>query len=148
MIGSQQVVRPCADGLMSYSIPDGHQMIYRGLDAYFNDSVYDGATAERSEFSCFSMYATMTGLRRSLLSPSPCYPAARLTKGLGQLTDGSWGLDDFLHSHTYSMWPGYDYVGWNNRSFPRGYVETVFEFDHVRNFTSMKVVICCGGVDE
>ncbi|TKS80147.1 Discoidin domain-containing receptor 2 [Collichthys lucidus] len=97
------------DGLMSYSIPDGHQMIYRGLDVYFNDSVYDGASAER------------------------------LTKGLGQLTDGTWGLDDFLHSHIYSMWPGYDYVGWNNKSFPKGYVETIFEFDHVRNFTSMKV---------
>ncbi|KAM8728917.1 discoidin domain-containing receptor 2-like [Acanthopagrus schlegelii] len=97
------------DGLVSYSIPDGHQMIYRGLDVYFNDSVYDGASAER------------------------------LTKGLGQLTDGTWGLDDFLHSHIYSMWPGYDYVGWSNKSFPKGYVETIFEFDHVRNFTSMKV---------
>ncbi|XP_070774537.1 discoidin domain-containing receptor 2 [Enoplosus armatus] len=97
------------DGLMSYSIPDGHQMIYRGLDVYFNDSVYDGASAER------------------------------LTKGLGQLTDGTWGLDDFLHSHIYGMWPGYDYVGWSNKSFPKGYVEMIFEFDHVRNFTSMKV---------
>uniref|UniRef100_A0A673AJD3 receptor protein-tyrosine kinase n=1 Tax=Sphaeramia orbicularis TaxID=375764 RepID=A0A673AJD3_9TELE len=91
------------DGLVSYSIPDGHQMIYRGLDVYFNDSVYDGAS------------------------------------GLGQLTDGTWGLDDFLHSHIYGMWPGYDYVGWNNKSFPKGYVEMTFEFDHVRNFTSMKV---------
>uniref|UniRef100_A0A3Q3WVL6 receptor protein-tyrosine kinase n=1 Tax=Mola mola TaxID=94237 RepID=A0A3Q3WVL6_MOLML len=91
------------DGLMSYNIPDGHQMIHRGLDVYFNDSVYDGAI------------------------------------GLGQLTDGTWGLDDFLHSHIYSMWPGYDYVGWNNKSFPKGYVEMIFEFDHVRNFTSMKV---------
>ncbi|KAF7664699.1 hypothetical protein LDENG_00169060 [Lucifuga dentata] len=97
------------DGLMSYSITDGHQMIHRGLDVYFNDSVYDGALAER------------------------------LTKGLGQLTDGTWGLDDFLHSHTYGMWPGYDYVGWTNKSFPKGYVEMTFEFDHVRNFTSMKV---------
>uniref|UniRef100_A0A3Q1GHL8 receptor protein-tyrosine kinase n=1 Tax=Acanthochromis polyacanthus TaxID=80966 RepID=A0A3Q1GHL8_9TELE len=97
------------DGLMSYSIPDGDQMIYRGLDVFFNDSVYDGASAER------------------------------LTKGLGQLTDGTWGLDDFLHSHIYGVWPGYDYVGWSNRSFPKGYVETIFEFDHVRNFTSMKV---------
>uniref|UniRef100_A0A665VUE9 receptor protein-tyrosine kinase n=1 Tax=Echeneis naucrates TaxID=173247 RepID=A0A665VUE9_ECHNA len=97
------------DGLVSYSIPDGHQMIYRGLDVYFNDSVYDGASAER------------------------------LTKGLGQLTDGTWGLDDFLHSPIYSMSPGYDYVGWSNKSFPKGYVEMIFEFDHVRNFTSMKV---------
>ncbi|XP_075875840.1 discoidin domain-containing receptor 2-like [Nelusetta ayraudi] len=98
------------DGLMSYSIPDGHQMIYRGLDVYFNDSVYDGPTT-----------------------------AEKLTKGLGQLTDGSWGLDDFLHSHMYAAWPGYDYVGWSNKSFPKGYVEMIFEFDHVRNFTSMKV---------
>ncbi|XP_041847424.1 discoidin domain-containing receptor 2 [Melanotaenia boesemani] len=98
------------DGLMSYSIPEGHQMIYRGLDVFFNDSVYDGASAE-----------------------------SRLTKGLGQLTDGTWGLDDFLHSHTYGMWPGYDYVGWSNKSFPKGYVEMIFDFDHVRNFTSMKV---------
>ncbi|XP_056912156.1 discoidin domain-containing receptor 2-like [Takifugu flavidus] len=97
------------DGLMSYSLPDGHLMIYRGLDVYFNDSVYDGAVAER------------------------------LTKGLGQLTDGTAGLDDFLHSHVYGMWPGYDYVGWSNKSFPKGYVEMIFEFDHVRNFTSMKV---------
>lgn len=35
---------------MSYSAPDGHQMIYRGLDVYFNDSVYDGALAERFGF--------------------------------------------------------------------------------------------------
>nr|XP_057922945.1 discoidin domain-containing receptor 2-like isoform X2 [Doryrhamphus excisus] len=97
------------DGLVSYSIPEGHRMIYRGLDVYFNDSVYDGASAER------------------------------LTKGLGQLTDGTWGLDDFVHSHIHGMWPGYDYVGWSNRSSPKGYIEMTFEFDHVRNFTSMKV---------
>ncbi|XP_034039510.1 discoidin domain-containing receptor 2-like isoform X2 [Thalassophryne amazonica] len=97
------------DGLISYSIPHGHQLIYRGLDVYFNDSVYDGASAES------------------------------LTNGLGQLTDGTWGLDDFLHSHTYGMWPGYDYVGWTNKSSSKGYVEMTFEFDHVRNFTSMKV---------
>lgn len=35
------------DGLMSYSIPVGHQMIHRGLDVYLNDSVYDGASAEK-----------------------------------------------------------------------------------------------------
>ncbi|XP_077377157.1 discoidin domain-containing receptor 2 isoform X2 [Festucalex cinctus] len=97
------------DGLMSYNIPEGHQMIYQGLDVYFNDSVYDGASAEK------------------------------LTKGLGQLTDGTWGLEDFLHSHIYGTWPGYDYVGWSNRSSPKGYVEMTFEFDHIRNFTSVKV---------
>ncbi|XP_024129186.1 discoidin domain-containing receptor 2 isoform X2 [Oryzias melastigma] len=97
------------DGLVSYNIPDGQQMIYRDLEVSFNDSVYDGASAEG------------------------------LTKGLGQLTDGTWGLDDFLHSHIYGVWPGYDYVGWSNRTFPKGYVEMIFDFDHVRNFTSMKV---------
>ncbi|KAK0146407.1 Discoidin domain-containing receptor 2 [Merluccius polli] len=107
------------DGLMWYSAPEGHQMIYRGLDVYLNDSVYDGIASDR------------------------------LTKGLGLLTDGTWGLDDFLHSPIYGMWPGYDYVGWTNKSFPRGYVEMVFDFDHVRNFTSMKVRAFtgeCGGL--
>uniref|UniRef100_A0A8P4K3W3 receptor protein-tyrosine kinase n=1 Tax=Dicentrarchus labrax TaxID=13489 RepID=A0A8P4K3W3_DICLA len=58
--------------------------------------------------------------------------------GLGQLTDGVCGLDDFIHSHVYNVWPGYDYVGWNNESFPSGYVEIMFEFDRTRNFTTMK----------
>ncbi|XP_077471434.1 discoidin domain-containing receptor 2 [Stigmatopora argus] len=97
------------DGLMSYSIPEGHRMNYRGLDVFFNDSVYDGASAEK------------------------------LTNGLGQLSDGTWGLDDFFQSHIYGMWPGYDYVGWSNNSSPKGYVEMTFQFDRVRNFTSMKV---------
>uniref|UniRef100_A0A671T4F8 Discoidin domain-containing receptor 2 n=1 Tax=Sinocyclocheilus anshuiensis TaxID=1608454 RepID=A0A671T4F8_9TELE len=60
-------------------------------------------------------------------------------KGLGQLTDGMCGLDDFTHSHVYNVWPGYDYVGWTNESFPNGYVEIMFEFDRTRNFTTMKV---------
>ncbi|KAM6948690.1 discoidin domain-containing receptor 2-like [Aplochiton taeniatus] len=97
------------DGLVSYSAPAGQRMTYRNLDVYFNDSAYDGSSSER------------------------------MTEGLGQLTDGTWGLDDFLHSHMYNIWPGYDYVGWTNGSFPKGYVEMTFDFDHVRNFTSMKV---------
>ncbi|NWX85769.1 DDR2 protein, partial [Nothoprocta pentlandii] len=35
--------------------------------------------------------------------------------------------------------PGYDYVGWRNESTASGYVEITFEFDRVRNFTTMKV---------
>lgn len=62
-----------------------------------------------------------------------------MTEGLGQLTDGSWGLDDFTKSQVYNVWPGYDYVGWTNATFPGGSVEMTFEFDRVRNFTSMKV---------
>lgn len=64
-----------------------------------------------------------------------------MTEGLGQLTDGSWGLDDFTQSHVYGVWPGYDYVGWSNASFSSGSVEMTFEFDRMRNFTSMKVQI-------
>lgn len=60
--------------------------------------------------------------------------------GLGQLTDGVLGLDDFTQSHQYRVWPGYDYVGWKNESFSTGYVEMEFQFDRPRNFTSMKVV--------
>lgn len=64
-----------------------------------------------------------------------------MTEGLGQLTDGVCGLDDFTLSHVYNVWPGYDYVGWTNESFPSGYVEIMFEFDRIRNFTTMKVRI-------
>uniref|UniRef100_A0A8C1ZN53 Discoidin domain-containing receptor 2 n=1 Tax=Cyprinus carpio TaxID=7962 RepID=A0A8C1ZN53_CYPCA len=67
------------------------------------------------------------------------YDGNTILKGLGQLTDGMCGLDDFTHSHVYNVWPGYDYVGWSNESFPNGYVEIMFEFDRTRNFTTMKV---------
>uniref|UniRef100_A0A8C2XC63 receptor protein-tyrosine kinase n=1 Tax=Cyclopterus lumpus TaxID=8103 RepID=A0A8C2XC63_CYCLU len=97
------------DGLVSYNAPVGEQMSLPALPAYFNDSVYDGAVIHR----CVC--------------------------GLGQLTDGVCGLDDFTHSHVYNVWPGYDYVGWTNESFPSGYVEIMFEFDRTRNFTTMKV---------
>ncbi|XP_062848997.1 discoidin domain-containing receptor 2 [Trichomycterus rosablanca] len=97
------------DGLVSYSAPAGQVMLFHGQHVYLNDSVYDGA-----------------------LSSS-------MTDGLGQLTDGSWGLDDFTRSHVYGVWPGYDYVGWNNASFSGGHVEMTFQFDRIRNFTSMKV---------
>ncbi|XP_018609606.2 discoidin domain-containing receptor 2-like isoform X1 [Scleropages formosus] len=97
------------DGLVSYNAPVGQHMIFQGLHVYLNDSVYDGAVG-------YSM-----------------------TEGLGQLTDGMSGLDDFTLSHVYSVWPGYDYVGWNNESFPEGQVEITFEFDRIRNFTTMKV---------
>ncbi|KAK7158777.1 hypothetical protein R3I94_005192 [Phoxinus phoxinus] len=97
------------DGLVSYSAPSGQQMNSRGQQIHLNDTVYDGAIS-------YSM-----------------------TEGLGQLTDGSWGLDDFTKSQVYGVWPGYDYVGWTNDSFSGGSVEMTFEFDRIRNFTSMKV---------
>ncbi|XP_026161423.1 discoidin domain-containing receptor 2 isoform X3 [Mastacembelus armatus] len=97
------------DGLVSYNAPVGEQMNLPAYPAYLNDSVYDGAVI-------YSM-----------------------TEGLGQLTDGMCGLDDFTLSHLYNVWPGYDYVGWKNESFPTGFVEIMFEFDRIRNFTTMKV---------
>ncbi|KAF7705883.1 discoidin domain-containing receptor 2 isoform X1 [Silurus meridionalis] len=97
------------DGLVSYSSPAGEEMTFGGKQVYLNDSVYDGAVG-------YSM-----------------------AEGLGQLTDGSWGLDDFTQSHVYGVWPGYDYVGWSNATFSSGSVEMTFEFDRIRNFTSMKV---------
>lgn len=62
-----------------------------------------------------------------------------MTEGLGQLTDGVSGLDDFTQTHEYHVWPGYDYVGWRNESTASSYVEITFEFDRIRNFTAMKV---------
>uniref|UniRef100_A0A8D3EB30 Discoidin domain-containing receptor 2 n=1 Tax=Scophthalmus maximus TaxID=52904 RepID=A0A8D3EB30_SCOMX len=97
------------DGLVSYNSPVGEQMTSPAYPVYLNDSVYDGAVIHS------------------------------MTEGLGQLTDGVCGLDDFTHSHVYNVLPGYDYVGWNNESFPSGYVEIMFEFDRTRNFTTMKV---------
>ncbi|XP_024899689.1 discoidin domain-containing receptor 2 isoform X3 [Pteropus alecto] len=99
------------DGLVSYNAPAGQQFVLPGgAVIYLNDSVYDGAVG----------YSSMT-------------------EGLGQLTDGVSGLDDFTQTHEYHVWPGYDYVGWRNESATDGYVEIVFEFDRVRNFTTMKV---------
>ncbi|XP_056379545.1 discoidin domain-containing receptor 2 isoform X1 [Hyla sarda] len=98
------------DGLVSYNSPSGQQFLLPdGQIVNLNDTIYDGAVG-------YSM-----------------------TEGLGQLTDGVSGLDDFTLTHEYHMWPGYDYVGWSNESFPNGYVEIMFEFDRIRNFTTMKV---------
>ncbi|XP_053728376.1 discoidin domain-containing receptor 2 [Synchiropus splendidus] len=97
------------DGLVSYNAPIGEQMNLPGLQVYLNDSVYDGAIIHS------------------------------MTEGLGQLTDGVSGHDNFTQSHVYNAWPGYDYVGWKNESFPSGYVEIMFEFDRIRNFSTMMV---------
>uniref|UniRef100_A0A8D0BW37 Discoidin domain-containing receptor 2 n=1 Tax=Salvator merianae TaxID=96440 RepID=A0A8D0BW37_SALMN len=67
------------------------------------------------------------------------YDGYSMKEGLGQLTDGVSGLDDFSQTHEYHVWPGYDYVGWRNESTTNGYVEILFEFDRIRNFTTMKV---------
>ncbi|XP_008297712.1 discoidin domain-containing receptor 2 [Stegastes partitus] len=103
---------PWDDGLISYSAPEGQLMMPPGYPiASLNDSTYDGAHERR-----------------------------RLFGGMGQLTDGVIGLDDFLLTRQYHVWPGYDYLGWRNDSLgTQGHVEMEFVFDRQRNFTSMKV---------
>ncbi|XP_046391310.1 discoidin domain-containing receptor 2-like isoform X3 [Ischnura elegans] len=62
----------------------------------------------------------------------------RLSGGLGQLVDGQKGADNFrLDVRGYGK--GYEWVGWRNDtgSFPGRPVELIFEFDRVRNFSSM-----------
>lgn len=63
----------------------------------------------------------------------------KLSRGLGQLTDGVIGQDDFAQRRQYRLWPGYDYVGWRKDNLGPGFVEMEFQFDRQRNFTSMKV---------
>ncbi|KAM9394027.1 LOW QUALITY PROTEIN: discoidin domain-containing receptor 2 [Pholidichthys leucotaenia] len=100
------------DGLISYSAPEGQRMMLPGYPiASLNDSTYDGAHDRR-----------------------------KLLNGLGQLTDGVVGQDDFLVTRQKNVWPGYDYLGWRNDSLGvQGHVEMEFVFDKQRNFTSMKV---------
>ncbi|KAG9333373.1 hypothetical protein JZ751_012733, partial [Albula glossodonta] len=102
---------PWHDGLTSYSSPEGQVMMSPGYPiTSLNDSTYDGYHERR-----------------------------KLSGGLGQLTDGVIGQDDFLLTRQYHVWPGYDYVGWRNDSLSPGYVEMEFVFDRPRNFTAMKV---------
>ncbi|XP_036882224.1 epithelial discoidin domain-containing receptor 1 isoform X3 [Manis javanica] len=100
------------DGLLSYTAPVG-QTMYLSEAVHLNDSTYDGHTTH-----------TVGGLQYG---------------GLGQLADGVVGLDDFRKSQELRVWPGYDYVGWGNHSFPSGYVEMEFEFDQLRAFQVMQV---------
>ncbi|XP_076414275.1 epithelial discoidin domain-containing receptor 1 isoform X2 [Peromyscus maniculatus bairdii] len=97
------------DGLLSYTAPIG-QTMYLSEVVHLNDSTYDGYTAGGLQYG-----------------------------GLGQLADGVVGLDDFRQSQELRVWPGYDYVGWSNHSFPSGYVEMEFEFDRLRTFQTMQV---------
>uniref|UniRef100_A0A8C5W117 Epithelial discoidin domain-containing receptor 1 n=1 Tax=Microcebus murinus TaxID=30608 RepID=A0A8C5W117_MICMU len=97
------------DGLLSYTTPVG-QTMYLSEAVYLNDSTYDGHTVGGLQYG-----------------------------GLGQLADGVVGLDDFRESQELRVWPGYDYVGWSNHSFPSGCVEMEFEFDRLRAFQAMKV---------
>ncbi|XP_065225267.1 discoidin domain-containing receptor 2-like isoform X2 [Planococcus citri] len=58
-----------------------------------------------------------------------------LDNGLGRLVDGILGGDNFKIDIGYGTGSGW--VGWRNDSFPSSYVEMVFEFDVVRNFSAV-----------
>lgn len=108
--------------------------------ACLNDSTYDGVH-ERRQVEC--THATCSALAVSDCCVVTVVSHRRLFGGMGQLTDGVIGLDDFLMTRQYHVWPGYDYLGWKNDSLgTQGYVEMEFVFDKQRNFTSMKVWIC------
>ncbi|XP_069491456.1 epithelial discoidin domain-containing receptor 1 isoform X2 [Ambystoma mexicanum] len=98
------------DGLQSYTSPMGQVMTLATETINLNDSTYDG----------FSLSSLLYG-------------------GLGQLTDGVLGSDDFTQIKELRVWPGYDYVGWNRASFSKGFLEMEFEFDYLRAFTYMRI---------
>ncbi|XP_069775528.1 discoidin domain-containing receptor 2-like isoform X2 [Narcine bancroftii] len=99
------------DGLKSYTIPMGHVMNISGLPPVnLNDSTYDGSRIGRLRYG-----------------------------GLGQLTDGVLGLDDFTQSLELRVWPGYDYVGWENRTLGSDHVVVEFHFDQLSTFDYMRI---------
>nr|XP_021407178.1 epithelial discoidin domain-containing receptor 1 [Lonchura striata domestica] len=101
---------PWEAGLLSYTAPRGHVMALDPAPIVLNDSTYDGFSAGPLHFG-----------------------------GLGQLSDGVLGLDDFLRTHERHLWPGYDYVGWPRPPGPQPHVELEFEFQELRAFHAMQV---------
>ncbi|XP_039286233.1 discoidin domain-containing receptor 2-like [Nilaparvata lugens] len=60
-----------------------------------------------------------------------------LSGGLGRLTDGLYGGDNFKLD--IGLGKGNGWVAWRNDSFPRNYIELTFEFDVIRNFSSISI---------
>ncbi|CAL4141734.1 unnamed protein product, partial [Meganyctiphanes norvegica] len=56
--------------------------------------------------------------------------------GLGQLTDGETGHTNF-RIDALGLDRGYEWVGWKNEYFKDRPVEIIFEFDEIRNFSSI-----------
>ncbi|CAF3598743.1 unnamed protein product [Rotaria sp. Silwood1] len=97
------------DGLISYSIPQGDK---RGYDVQFFDETYDGQNENGT-----------------------------LKDGLGQLTDGILAHDDYrLIDNVQGINQiGYDWIGWKRKSSLISYINLVFHFDTIRNFTSIRI---------
>nr|XP_055066650.1 epithelial discoidin domain-containing receptor 1 isoform X2 [Misgurnus anguillicaudatus] len=98
------------DGLNAYTAPMGHVMQLSGSPVYLNDSVYDGSKEEGMLFG-----------------------------GLGQLCDGVLGGNDFMETKELRVWPGYDYVGWNQETLGQPTVDIEFHFEKTRVFHTMQV---------
>uniref|UniRef100_A0A8C1NBT4 receptor protein-tyrosine kinase n=1 Tax=Cyprinus carpio TaxID=7962 RepID=A0A8C1NBT4_CYPCA len=98
------------DGLKAYTAPVGHVMDLSGSPVYLNDSVYDGSKEAGVMFG-----------------------------GLGQLCDGVLGGNDFMESKELRVWPGYDYVGWNQETLGQPTVDIEFHFEKTRVFHTMQV---------
>lgn len=60
-----------------------------------------------------------------------------LSGGMGQLFDGEEGQSNFRLDVLGLGLKGFEWVGWRNDTFPAGYLDAVFKFDSVRNFTSV-----------
>ncbi|XKL63912.1 hypothetical protein PGB90_006276 [Kerria lacca] len=60
-----------------------------------------------------------------------------LVRGLGCLVDGILGGDNFKIDIGYGK--GNGWVGWQNESFPTSYIELIFQFDKIRNFSSVHI---------
>lgn len=60
----------------------------------------------------------------------------KLKYGLGQLTDGQVAADDFKMSFNQ---PGQGWVGWRNDTRNNRPVEIIFEFDKIREFSSVTI---------
>lgn len=80
----------------------------RGLELHFTDATYDGVIDNDY-----------------------------LSGGLGQFVDGEEGQSNFRVDPLNLGMKGYNWIGWRNESFPNGYVDIIFKFDGVRNFSSV-----------
>ena len=101
-----------SEGIASYTMPQGDE---RGPGWQFYDASYDGI-----------------------------WDGSLLRQGLGQLTDGKLGTDNLRQPTYYGGGGGSGdaaggWVGWRNDSRAGQPVEIVFEFDSVRDFTSVSI---------
>lgn len=62
-----------------------------------------------------------------------------LSGGLGQLTDGSLGHSNFRMDLDGLGRKGYEWVGWKNDTVDRPPVQILFEFNGVKNFSSIRL---------